>query len=109
MENQHTVILELQIADAAFSFDQTPAWSVNSFTRGQFNYTGLQGVTTFDDSKYTVTNKLLTQDEKFQTLGLNSKLLDKQMISQQALFGLDVNKIIDSSNPINRIKSTFFI
>ncbi len=41
----------MQIADAAFSFDKTPAWSVNSLTRGQFNYSGLQGVTTFDDSK----------------------------------------------------------
>ena len=28
-----------QIADAAFSFDQTPAWKVESPTRGTFDYT----------------------------------------------------------------------
>lgn len=31
-----------QIADAAFSFDQTPAWKVNSPTRGIFDYKDYQ-------------------------------------------------------------------
>ena len=81
----------MQIADAAFSFDQTPAWSVNSLTRGQFNYSGLQGVTTFDDSKVYSNNQIADAGRKFRTLDLNSKLLDRQMINQQALFGLNVN------------------
>ena len=81
----------MQIADAAFSFDQTPAWSVNSLTRGQFNYSGLQVLQLLMIQKYIVINKLQTQEEKFRTLDLNSKLLDRQRINQQALFGLNVN------------------
>ena len=81
----------MQIADAAFSFDQTPAWSVNSLTRGQFNYSDYKVLPLLMIQKYIVTTKLQTQEEKFRTLDLNSKLLDRQMINQQALFGLNVN------------------
>ena len=65
----------MQIADAAFSFDKTPAWSVNSLTRGQFNYSGLQVLQLLMIQKYIVTNKLQTQEEssnlglKFQVVG----------------------------------------
>lgn len=45
-----------QVADAAFSLDQTPAWSVNSPTRGIYNYKGLPGVTEFDSSKSYINN-----------------------------------------------------
>nr|WP_238535145.1 immune inhibitor A domain-containing protein [Fictibacillus macauensis] len=40
-----------QIADAAFSFDKTPAWKVDNPTRGMFDYKGQDGVTTFDDGR----------------------------------------------------------
>ena len=53
----------MQIADAAFSFDKTPAWSVNSLTRGQFNYSGLQVLQLLMIQKYIVTSKLQTQEE----------------------------------------------
>ncbi|PLS06994.1 immune inhibitor A domain-containing protein [Neobacillus cucumis] len=39
-----------QVADAAFSLDQTPAWYVNSPTRGIYDYKGLPGVATFDST-----------------------------------------------------------
>ncbi|PEK98533.1 immune inhibitor A domain-containing protein [Bacillus sp. AFS017336] len=40
-----------QVADAAFSYDKSPAFYINSPSRGIFDYQGLPGVTTFDDSK----------------------------------------------------------
>lgn len=40
-----------QVADAAFSLDKTPAWYIDSPSRGIFDYKGLPGVTSFDDSK----------------------------------------------------------
>jgi immune inhibitor A len=45
-----------QIADAAFSLDSAPAWYIDSPSRGIFDYKGLPGVTTFDDS-----NKYINQ------------------------------------------------
>jgi len=47
-----------QVADAAFSLDPSPAWSVNSPTRGIYNYTGLPGVTEFDSSKSYINTKI---------------------------------------------------
>ncbi len=41
----------MQIADAAFSFDQTPAWKVNSLTHGQFNLFWITSYLQHDDSK----------------------------------------------------------
>ncbi|WP_042375028.1 immune inhibitor A domain-containing protein [Neobacillus jeddahensis] len=40
-----------QVADAAFSLDKSPTWSVNSPTRGIYDYKGLLGVTEFDSTK----------------------------------------------------------
>ncbi|WP_462410285.1 immune inhibitor A domain-containing protein [Neobacillus sp. Marseille-QA0830] len=40
-----------QVADAAFSLDKSPAWYVDSPTRGIFDYKGLPGVTEFDSTK----------------------------------------------------------
>ena len=45
-----------QVADAAFSLDKSPAWSVNSPTRGVYDYKGLSGVTVFDSSKSYMNN-----------------------------------------------------
>ncbi|MFT9599413.1 immune inhibitor A domain-containing protein [Mesobacillus sp.] len=39
-----------QISDAAFSLDKAPEWYVDSPSRGIYDYEGLPGVTTFDDS-----------------------------------------------------------
>ncbi|MDR6121566.1 immune inhibitor A [Bacillus sp. SLBN-46] len=47
-----------QVADAAFSMDKTPAWYIDSPLRGIYDYKGLTGVTTFDDSK-TYMNELI--------------------------------------------------
>ncbi|MEH7107520.1 immune inhibitor A domain-containing protein [Bacillus sp. JJ1764] len=45
-----------QIADAAFSLDQTPAWYIENAVRGIYDYRGLPGVKTFDATKaYTNT------------------------------------------------------
>ncbi len=40
-----------QVADAAFSYDRAPSWKVDTPLRGSYTYSGLPGVTTFDDSK----------------------------------------------------------
>ncbi|MBT2687451.1 immune inhibitor A [Bacillus sp. ISL-47] len=47
-----------QIADAAFSLDQSPAWEVSSPSRGDYNYAGLKGNPIFDDSQ-TYKNDLI--------------------------------------------------
>jgi len=39
-----------QIADAAFSLDETPSWMVNSSYRGLYEYNSLPGISLFDDS-----------------------------------------------------------
>ena len=57
-----------QIADAAFSFDKTPAWKVVSPTRGTFTYDGLAGVPKFDDSKRILINRFQMQDVFYRTL-----------------------------------------
>ncbi|MFB5194942.1 immune inhibitor A domain-containing protein [Neobacillus sp. KR4-4] len=40
-----------QVADAAFSLDKSPAWYIDSPTRGIYDYKGLPGVTEFDSTK----------------------------------------------------------
>ncbi|WP_132002863.1 immune inhibitor A domain-containing protein [Mesobacillus foraminis] len=39
-----------QVADAAFSLDKAPAWTVDSPTRGLYEYGGLKGISTFDSA-----------------------------------------------------------
>ncbi|WP_423799700.1 immune inhibitor A domain-containing protein [Neobacillus sp. SAB-20_R2A] len=47
-----------QVADAAFSLDQAPAWTIDSPTRGLFEYPGLPGVTAFDSTKTYMNNMI---------------------------------------------------
>ncbi len=64
-----------QIADAAFSFDQTPAWKVNSPTRGIFDYKGLPGVAKFDDSKQYINSVIPDAGRKLPKLGLKFEVV----------------------------------
>ncbi|WP_440603278.1 immune inhibitor A domain-containing protein [Bacillus sp. GB_SG_008] len=64
-----------QIADAAFSFNQTPAWKVVSPTRGTFDYKGLPGVTKFDDSKAYMNTLLPDAGRKVPQLGLKFEVV----------------------------------
>ncbi|WP_242220098.1 immune inhibitor A domain-containing protein [Bacillus cereus group sp. BfR-BA-01380] len=64
-----------QIADAAFSFDQTPAWKVNSPSRGVFDYKGLPGVSKFDDSKVYMNNLIPDAGRKVPNLGLKFEVV----------------------------------
>ncbi|MBO9128491.1 immune inhibitor A domain-containing protein [Bacillus sp. 165] len=64
-----------QIADAAFSFDKTPAWYVNSPSRGIFDYKGLPGVTTFDDSKTYMNDLIPDAGRKIPNLGLKFQVV----------------------------------
>ena len=57
-----------------FSFDKTPAWSVNSLTRGQFNYS-ITGVTTFDDSKVYSNKQIADAGRKVPNLGLKFQVV----------------------------------
>jgi immune inhibitor A len=45
-----------QVSDAAFSLDKSPAWYVDSPTRGIYDYKGLPGVTEFDSTKAYINN-----------------------------------------------------
>ncbi|ENQ3104907.1 immune inhibitor A [Bacillus cereus] len=64
-----------QIADAAFSFNQTPAWEVVSPSRGTFDYKGLPGVTKFDDSKTYMNNLIPDAGRKVPKLGLKFEVV----------------------------------
>ncbi|YAR63955.1 immune inhibitor A domain-containing protein [Bacillus cytotoxicus] len=64
-----------QIADAAFSFDQTPAWKVVSPTRGTFEYNGLPGVAKFDDSKVYINNQIPDAGRILPKLGLKFEVV----------------------------------
>ncbi|MGI2750940.1 immune inhibitor A domain-containing protein [Bacillus cytotoxicus] len=64
-----------QIADAAFSFDQTPAWKVVSPTRGTFEYNGLPGVAKFDDSKVYINDQIPDAGRILPKLGLKFEVV----------------------------------
>ncbi|EMA6342195.1 immune inhibitor A [Bacillus cytotoxicus] len=64
-----------QIADAAFSFDQTPAWKVVSSTRGTFEYNGLPGVAKFDDSKVYINDQIPDAGRILPKLGLKFEVV----------------------------------
>ncbi|WP_081412747.1 immune inhibitor A domain-containing protein [Fictibacillus gelatini] len=64
-----------QISDAAFSFDKSPAWYVNSPSRGIFDYKGLKGVTTFDDSKSYMNADIPDAGRKIPQYGLKFQVL----------------------------------
>ncbi|WP_020061780.1 immune inhibitor A domain-containing protein [Bacillus sp. 123MFChir2] len=64
-----------QIADAAFSFNQTPAWKVASPSRGTFDYKGLPGVAKFDDSKTYMNNLIPDAGRKVPKLGLKFEVV----------------------------------
>ncbi|MEH7884055.1 immune inhibitor A domain-containing protein [Bacillus sp. JJ1609] len=64
-----------QVADAAFSMDQTPAWYINSPSRGIFDYKGLPGVTGFDDSKSYMNDLIPDAGRKVPQLGLKFQVI----------------------------------
>lgn len=64
-----------QIADAAFSLDKAPAWTVDSPSRGLFEYEGLPGVTTFDDSKLYINDLIPDAGKKLPELGLKFQVI----------------------------------
>ncbi|KAA0793046.1 peptidase M6 [Bacillus wiedmannii] len=64
-----------QIADAAFSFDKTPAWKVVSPTRGTYTYNGLAGVPKFDDSKTYINKQIPDAGRILPNLGLKFEVV----------------------------------
>ncbi|WP_369900540.1 immune inhibitor A domain-containing protein [Bacillus manliponensis] len=64
-----------QIADAAFSFENTPAWKVVSPTRGTFDYKGLAGVPKFDDSKAYINDIIPDAGRKLPQYGLKFEVV----------------------------------
>ncbi|WP_379969090.1 immune inhibitor A domain-containing protein [Ectobacillus sp. sgz5001026] len=64
-----------QIADAAFSYDRTPSWYVNSPSRGIYDYKGFPGVTTFDDSKSYVDPLIPDAGRNVPTYGLQFRVI----------------------------------
>ncbi|MBT2692587.1 immune inhibitor A domain-containing protein [Bacillus sp. ISL-55] len=64
-----------QIADAAFSLDKAPAWTVDSPSRGLYEYEGLPGVTTFDDSNKYINGLIPDAGKKLPELGLKFQVI----------------------------------
>lgn len=64
-----------QIADAAFSLDKAPAWTVDSPSRGLFDYEGLPGVTTFDDSNKYINELIPDAGKKLPNYGLKFQVI----------------------------------
>ncbi|MED3623199.1 immune inhibitor A [Neobacillus thermocopriae] len=64
-----------QIADAAFTLDKAPAWTIDSPTRGIYEYPGLQGVTLFDDSKSYMNDLIPDAGRKVPKLGLKFRVI----------------------------------
>ena len=64
-----------QIADAAFSMNQTPTWTVVSPTRGTFVYNGLPGVSKFDDSKVYMNQQIPDAGRNVPKLGLKFEVI----------------------------------
>ncbi|WP_051186087.1 immune inhibitor A domain-containing protein [Neobacillus bataviensis] len=66
-----------QVADAAFSLDQAPAWYIDSPSRGIYDYKGLPGVTTFDDSKTYINTLIPDAGRKVPNFGLKFQVIGK--------------------------------
>ena len=64
-----------QVSDAAFSLDQAPAWYINSPYRGVFDYKGLAGVTTFDDSQSYMNELIPDAGRKVPNYGLKFQVI----------------------------------
>ncbi|WP_226645577.1 immune inhibitor A domain-containing protein [Mesobacillus subterraneus] len=64
-----------QISDAAFSLDKAPEWYVDSPSRGIFDYEGLPGVTTFDDSKKYINELIPDAGKKLPNYGLKFQVI----------------------------------
>jgi len=64
-----------QVADAAFSFDKAPSWYVENPVRGTYDYPGLLGVTTFDDSRSYMNNIIPDAGRKVPTFGLKFEVI----------------------------------
>ncbi|WP_223592002.1 immune inhibitor A domain-containing protein [Neobacillus bataviensis] len=64
-----------QVADAAFSLDQAPAWYIENAVRGIYDYKGLPGVTTFDDSKIYSNTMIPDAGRKVPNLGLKFQVI----------------------------------
>ncbi|KEZ48345.1 immune inhibitor A domain-containing protein [Metabacillus indicus] len=64
-----------QIADAAFSYDKSPSWYVDSPTRGEYSYNGLKGVTFFDDSRSYINDVIPDAGRKVPNYGLKFQVV----------------------------------
>ncbi|WP_395939741.1 immune inhibitor A domain-containing protein [Bacillus sp. 03113] len=64
-----------QVADAAFSFDKTPKWYVNTSYRGEYIYKGLKGVRKFDDSQTYINTQIPDAGRVVPQLGLKIEVI----------------------------------
>ena len=64
-----------QVADAAFTNDISQAWYINSPSRGIYDYKGLPGVTTFDDSKKYINDLIPDAGRKVPNFGLKFQVI----------------------------------
>lgn len=64
-----------QVADAAFSYDKSASWYVDSPTRGEYSYNGLKGVTMFDDSRTYMNDVIPDAGRKVPNYGLKFQVV----------------------------------
>jgi len=64
-----------QVADAAFSYDKSPEFYINSLSRGIFDYDGLSGVTEFDDSRSYQNTLIPDAGRKVPNYGLKFQVI----------------------------------
>ncbi|NHM31532.1 immune inhibitor A domain-containing protein [Neobacillus terrae] len=64
-----------QVADAAFTYDNSQAWYIESPSRGIYDYKGLPGVTTFDDSKKYINDLIPDAGREVPNFGLKFQVI----------------------------------
>ncbi|WP_096184366.1 immune inhibitor A domain-containing protein [Effusibacillus lacus] len=64
-----------QIADAAFSYDQAPAWDYTHPTWGHITSSGADGVTKFDDSQSYINSEIPDAGRKVPKYGLKIQVI----------------------------------
>ncbi|WP_174567289.1 immune inhibitor A domain-containing protein [Gottfriedia solisilvae] len=64
-----------QVSDAAFSYDKSPEWYINSPSRGIFDYDGLTGVTKFDDSNEYMNELIPDAGRNLPNFGLKFQVI----------------------------------
>ncbi len=93
MVNRQWKVVRIQIADAAFSFDKTPAWKDCISNVERIRMIVLAGVPKFDDSKTYINQQIPDAGRILPKLGLKFEIVGQADIILQVLFVYIVNTV----------------